>query len=464
MPKQIGWSNESNLLYQISQQITRLINVTGTNGGGSITGSGTTNYIPKWTSSSSLNNSVIYQSSTGNIGIGTTTPSQKLDVNGNVTATYVIAVNEFYGSSIRVNGFYANTIAYMPFYSNISPYGEIMRVNNNGSLWINRTTDDGSGAKLQVNGNISTPNNISSFLNATTFTLSNTYMGYAGGNIQFAKSDYGTRTMTIFDSTGNVLIGSGTSEINTGYKLQVDGGFISRLGGPSFAVLNYIGSATLYGGYGDFITNTDNYFVRADGLNVVHKIPSTNGFMLFNTSTGTAMKLLDSGTFLINRTTDDGTGSTLQVNGGISQAGANNYNYFASKVLIGTTTPSAGLMTVAGDIYPSANNTYELGKTNNLWLAINTSNYVNYGSTNSNYFASEGHKFNVDFVSPVLTITSNKNVLIGTTANNGRKLVVAGQQEWITTVGTGVHTTSGNHLPIWVNGVQYWLALLNPVV
>jgi len=132
--------------------------------------------------------------------------------------------------------------------------------------------------------------------------------------------------------------------------------------------------------------------------------------------------------------------------------------------LIGTTTPSAGLMTVAGDIYPSANNTYELGKTNNLWLAINTSNYVNYGSTNSNYFASEGHKFNVDFVSPVLTITSNKNVLIGTTANNGRKLVVAGQQEWITTVGTGVHTTSGNHLPIWVNGVQYWLALLNPVV
>jgi hypothetical protein len=86
MPKQIGWSQESNLLYQISQQITRLINVTGTNGGGggSITGSGTTNYITRWTSSSSLNNSVIYQSSTGNIGIGTTTPSQKFTVVGNI--------------------------------------------------------------------------------------------------------------------------------------------------------------------------------------------------------------------------------------------------------------------------------------------------------------------------------------------------------------------------------------------
>ena len=29
-PKQIGWSNESNLLWQISKQLERLIQVTGT--------------------------------------------------------------------------------------------------------------------------------------------------------------------------------------------------------------------------------------------------------------------------------------------------------------------------------------------------------------------------------------------------------------------------------------------------
>ena len=42
---------------------------------------GTTNYIPKFTSSSAIGNSVIYESSS-NIGIGTTSPSEKLDLQG----------------------------------------------------------------------------------------------------------------------------------------------------------------------------------------------------------------------------------------------------------------------------------------------------------------------------------------------------------------------------------------------
>jgi hypothetical protein len=33
-----------------------------------------------------------------------------------------------------------------------------------------------------------------------------------------------------------------------------------------------------------------------------------------------------------------------------------------------------------------------------------------------------------------------------------------------TPVSTGVHTTSGNHLPISINGTTYWIALLNPPV
>ena len=322
MPKQIGWSNESNLLYQISQQITRLINVTGTSGGGSITGSGTTNYVPKWTSSSALGNSLIFDDGTnvgigtstpsqkldvigstrivgnisvgsngnaipsfingiyavdglsqfkqinvsngcitfnegtagicgyssagvdymymttnstermrilqnGNVGIGTATPSQKLDVNGNISANLLIAVNDFYGSNVRVNGFSANTITYMPFYSNASPYGEIMRMQNDGSVLIGTTVPNGN--KLQVNGNIYTPNNISSFLNACTFTLSDNYMGYAGGDIKFIKSDYATVFAKFFESTGNFRIGTGT---DSNRKLQVVGEaeFITTVG------------------------------------------------------------------------------------------------------------------------------------------------------------------------------------------------------------------------------------------
>ncbi|HEY0701459.1 MAG TPA: hypothetical protein VGD60_01710, partial [Candidatus Acidoferrales bacterium] len=45
-------------------------------------GSGTTDYIPLWTSSSALGNSILFQTG-GQIGIGTTAPAETLDVNGN---------------------------------------------------------------------------------------------------------------------------------------------------------------------------------------------------------------------------------------------------------------------------------------------------------------------------------------------------------------------------------------------
>ncbi len=52
--------------------------------GGGIGGSGTANYIPKFTGPTAIGNSVIYESG-GNIGIGTTTVSDKLTVsNGNI--------------------------------------------------------------------------------------------------------------------------------------------------------------------------------------------------------------------------------------------------------------------------------------------------------------------------------------------------------------------------------------------
>jgi hypothetical protein len=50
------------------------------------TGTGSANSITKWTGTNSLNNSIIYDNGT-NIGIGTSSPSSKLDVSGVITAT-----------------------------------------------------------------------------------------------------------------------------------------------------------------------------------------------------------------------------------------------------------------------------------------------------------------------------------------------------------------------------------------
>ena len=51
-----------------------------------VEGSGTTNYIPKFTSTKVIGDSIIYDSGT-NIGIGTNSPSQKLHVSGNARVT-----------------------------------------------------------------------------------------------------------------------------------------------------------------------------------------------------------------------------------------------------------------------------------------------------------------------------------------------------------------------------------------
>lgn len=53
---------------------------------GGIAGSGTSNYIPKFTDSTTIGDSTIYENN-GNVGIGTTNPDMKLDVNGEVRST-----------------------------------------------------------------------------------------------------------------------------------------------------------------------------------------------------------------------------------------------------------------------------------------------------------------------------------------------------------------------------------------
>jgi len=53
---------------------------------GPIGGSGTAYAVPVWTNSTTLGNSLLFQSG-GNIGIGTTTPAAKLDVTGNINTS-----------------------------------------------------------------------------------------------------------------------------------------------------------------------------------------------------------------------------------------------------------------------------------------------------------------------------------------------------------------------------------------
>ena len=75
-----------------------------TGGGGTVTGSGTTNYVPKFTSSTALGNSALYDGGGSNIGIGTNNPYYALDVRftNNTTSFSGGSSGNWGGSGLRL--------------------------------------------------------------------------------------------------------------------------------------------------------------------------------------------------------------------------------------------------------------------------------------------------------------------------------------------------------------------------
>jgi hypothetical protein len=110
----------------------------------SISGSGNTNYIPIWTNSTTLGNSGFYQVTAGNVGLGTTNPGAKLEVDTAAATAAVsgIATN-FSTSAIGVagtgllRGVVGTSTSTTP--SGFSRYGVLgTAVSTNGAEWSAR--------------------------------------------------------------------------------------------------------------------------------------------------------------------------------------------------------------------------------------------------------------------------------------------------------------------------------------
>jgi hypothetical protein len=98
------------------------ISSSGGSGGGTLDGSGTTNYVPLFIGTTTLGNSILYQNS-NNIGIGTISPLAKLDVNGD--------------SYLRGNLFFPGTTPSISFYDN----GYIQSADQYHRITFNREND-----------------------------------------------------------------------------------------------------------------------------------------------------------------------------------------------------------------------------------------------------------------------------------------------------------------------------------
>lgn len=145
-----------------------------------VDGNGTASYLPKWSDTDTLTNSIIYDNGT-NIGIGQTSPSYKLEINGNIGLTS--------------DGFYA------------SPTGVMVGTNgwlyNDGQIAV-------SHGRFSSNGDAQNSTYIlrGSTSNATFTTIQNN-----GSNVVLASN----RTMMF---TANIVGRSTNSADNAAYKLE----------------------------------------------------------------------------------------------------------------------------------------------------------------------------------------------------------------------------------------------------
>jgi hypothetical protein len=264
-----------------------------------ITGIGTINYLPKFTGTSALADSLIFDNGT-NVGIGTTTPGAKLEVvNTGAGIKDVLYLNNanngvgvLDGVRLKLKNFNIESKSTFGTADNLLTIGystdKNLAITQIGNVLVNTTTDNGVD-KLQVNGSVIASLGYKTDRGISVKAPANIFGGYQNIN------EYGIITETP-TGTNAYWIASGRKSDNTlngGIQLFGGGNYMRLQAGSYNAVLNSNGFYTDKAQFGDLTS----YPYGADKLWVGGR----------TTLYGTA---------LINTTTDNGV-DKLQVNGSI---------------------------------------------------------------------------------------------------------------------------------------------------
>lgn len=191
------------------------------------TGTGTTNYVTKWTGANTLGSSTIFDNGT-NVGIGTTSPAYKLDVNGTLGITGAAT----FSSSVTINP--------------SSGYAYLYTDAPSGTDWIMKV---GGVNKHEIYNTSS----IFAIYNSTT-SANALVIANSTGNVGIGT----TSPSALLSVQGTTLIGGNTDDGSN--KLQVTGSIKSTsLAGTGERLVTADASGKLLAGTGTFTATSGTY-------------------------------------------------------------------------------------------------------------------------------------------------------------------------------------------------------------
>ncbi|MFN8769826.1 MAG: hypothetical protein ACK5WP_03045 [Neisseriaceae bacterium] len=242
----------------------------GAGGGGGISGSGTINRVPKWTSSTALGNSSIVDSSSsvamnisplGRIGIGTASPAARLQAGGDTSA-----------SQIRVYGGNAGTSSpELQLYGASSDNNWTLRGNHNTDFSIGQGTFGNYGTQLLTLTAVGNGGNL-----GISYTAPAAKLSVNGTALINTNTNNGVDRLQV---SGSAI--ASTLKVNTsGQTLNISTFYNSGLGNNLW--INNTAPATVSGeqnigiGVDAMISNTSGYYNTGIGGRALQR--NTSGF------------------------------------------------------------------------------------------------------------------------------------------------------------------------------------------
>jgi hypothetical protein len=411
-----------------------------------VTGSGTTNYIPKFTSASAIGNSQIYDSGTG-IGIGTSTVTEGTQAAGSISIIPVSSVSSApliqFPSNGRIRPAATSdrlSIDGNPLYLNSTFAANVIMASGGGNVLIGTTTD--AGVKLQVNGasnlvRLTSSSALSSgYADAFQMLFANQTGGGVSLNIGKSESTKNLAKMVfnyVASGSNSNRLGFGFYDADSLLNVMASGNVGINTSSPNHK-LHTVGGGIGSGWSSLFENNSkvSTYISHADGYGMaIDSASNTSGVYVFKAAGGDG--------------TNRGTNIIFQVNGD-------------GKVGIGTSSPgvilevarnnggsTGGQLALRNSSASTLNSTTEISFLNDTGASgtgtrngriISQMENTGNGASNMQFWTWSG---STD--AERMRITSGGNVLIGTTTDNGSKLQVNGALR--VEGGAGINVFSG---------------------